>query len=153
AVLCGVASEESGLATIISAGEAPVFIRFQNSGIPVYFCASSHMVDIDQTVDPGFYDVKDHFCSAVPLVMFIRLMFPDVAWRPLELSACLIIDDPLLRQRYGFCDFGMLLNLMRRYGFTTNIAFIPWNWSRTSTVDGEFFRKEPEHFSVSIHGC
>ena len=103
-----------------------------SSGIPVFFCASSHMVDIDQAVGPGFYDVKDHFCSVVPLVMFVRLMFPDVAWRPQELGACLIIDDPLLRQRYGSCDFGMLRDLMRRYGFTTNVAFIPWNWRRTS---------------------
>ena len=42
---------------------------------------------------------------------------------------------------------------MRRYGFTTNIAFIPWNWRRTSPADGNFFRNESELFSVSIHGC
>ena len=130
-----------------------MFVRFQQGDIPVFFCASSHMVDIDQGVGPGFYDVKDHFCSVVPLVMFVRLMFAEVAWRPQELGACLIIDDPLLRQRYGSCDFGMLRNLMRRYGFTTNIAFIPWNWRRTSPAAAEFFRTESESFSVSIHGC
>ncbi len=97
--------------------------------------------------------MKDHFCSVVPLLMFVRLMFPDVAWRPQELGACLIIDDPLLRQRYGSCDFEMLRDLMRRYGFTTNIAFIPWNWRRTSPTDGEFFKNELGSFSVSIHGC
>ena len=152
-VLVGLAGEESKFATVISAGEAPVFVRFQQSGIPVFFCASSHMIDIDQNVGPGFYDVKDHFCSVVPLVMFVKLMFPDVAWRPQELGACLIIDDPLLRQSYGSCDFGMLSNLMGRYGFTTNIAFIPWNWRRTSARAAEFFRNEAARFSVSIHGC
>jgi hypothetical protein len=111
------------------------------------------MVDIDQAVGPGFYDVKDDFCSIVPLVMFVRLMFSDVAWRPQELGACLIIDDPLLRKRYGSCDFEMLHDLMRRYGFTTNVAFIPWNWRRTSPAAGEFFRNESVRFSVSIHGC
>ena len=130
-----------------------MFVRFQQGGAPVFVCASSHMVDIDQTVGPGFYDVKDHFCSAVPLLMFIRLMFPDLAWRPQELGACLIIDDPLLRQRYGSCNFEILRDLMRRYGFTTNIAFIPWNWRRTSPADGEFFKNELGRFSVSIHGC
>lgn len=153
AVLAGVARQESGFVTIISAGDASIFVRFHKDGTPVFFCASSHMVDIDQTVEGGFYDVKEHFCSVVPLVMFVRSMFPDVAWQPQELGACLIIDDPLLKQRYGSCDFGMLLKLMRRYSFTTNIAFIPWNWRRTSSIDGEFFSKEPEHFSVSIHGC
>ena len=96
-ILVGPLGGESGFATVISAGGAPVFVRFEQSGIPVFFCTSSHMVDIDQAVGPGFYDVKDDFCSVVPLVMFVRLMFPDVAWRPQELGACLIIDDPLLR--------------------------------------------------------
>jgi len=34
--------------------------------------------------------------------MFIKFVFRDVAWRPSELGACLIIDDPLLRPHYGF---------------------------------------------------
>lgn len=151
-VLAGMSGDVSRFETIVSAGGAPVFVRI-HSGIPVYFCGSSHMVDIDQTVGPGFFDVKDNFCSVVPLVMFIRLMFPEVAWRSQELGACLIIDDPLLRQRYGSCDFGMLRSLMQRYGFTTNVAFIPWNWRRTSPTASEFFRNEQGRFSVSIHGC
>jgi hypothetical protein len=144
---------ESKFAAVISAGGAPVFLRSRQKAASVFFCTSSKMVDIDQPVGQGFYDVKDHFCSVVPLVMFIRFMFPNVSWRPQELGACLIIDDPLLRPRYGFCDFTKLRDLMRRYGFTTNIAFIPWNWRRTSPADGEFFRNEAELFSVSIHGC
>ena len=139
--------------TIISAEDAPLFIRFQRNGVPVFFCASSYMVDIEQTVGPGFYDVKDHFCSVVPLVMFIRRTFEDVAWRPQELGACLIVDDPLLKHRYGYCDFENLRDLMQQHGFTTNIAFIPWNWRRTSSVDSSFFRSESRRFSVSIHGC
>lgn len=152
-ILVGMANEESGFAIVISAGGAPVFVRFQHSGIPVFFCASSHIVDIDQAVGPGFYDVKDHFCSVVPLVMFLRALFPEVAWRPQELGASLIIDDPLLRSRYGSCDFKKLRDLMERHDFTTNIAFIPWNWRRTSRKASEFFRKESGHYSVSVHGC
>jgi hypothetical protein len=115
--------------------------------------ASAHLLDIDQEVGPAYYDVKEHFCSVVPLVMFIRHMFRDNAWQPQELGACLIIDDPLLKQRYGSCDFRTLRDLMHRYGFTTNIGFIPWNWRRTSHSDAEFFRQEQGPFSVSIHGC
>jgi hypothetical protein len=153
AVLAGVPSEESGFVTLISAGGDPVFVRFQQSGVPIFFCTSSHMIDIDQTVGPGFYDVKEHFCSVVPLVMFVKYIFPDIGWHPQELGACLIIDDPLLSQRYGSCDFGVLHSLMQQYGFTMNIAFIPWNWRRTSPAAGAFFRNGSVHFSVSIHGC
>ena len=145
--------EASGWETVISAGGKPVFVRLSRQGPPVFVCASSHMVDLDQAVGAGFYDVKDHFCSAVPLVMFVRLMFPEVSWRPQELGACLIIDDPLLRPRYGSCNFNVLRNAMQRYGFTTNIAFIPWNWRRTSKRDSEFFKNEPGRFSISVHGC
>ena len=138
---------------IISSDGGPVFLWFDREGVPVYLCASSHIVDINQPLMEGHYDIKRHFCAAVPLVMFIKFMFADVVWRPQELGACLIIDDPLLRLRYGFCDFPKLCDLMRQHGFTTNIAFIPWNWRRTSNSDAAFFRKESRYFSVSIHGC
>lgn len=137
----------------MSAAGSPVFVRLRRDGAPIFVCASSGMVDIDETVSKGFYDVKDHFCSAVPLVMFIKFMFPEVAWRAQELGACLIIDDPLLKPKYGFCNFANLRTLMQRYGFTTNIAFIPWNWRRTSPTAAKFFNDKSGGFSVSIHGC
>jgi hypothetical protein len=80
-------------------------------------------------------------------------MFPDVAWHAQETGACLIIDDPLLKPKYGFCNFAELRDLMQRFGFTTNIAFIPWNWRRTSAAAAKFFDFESGHFSVSVHGC
>jgi hypothetical protein len=163
-VKCKLSSEDSILAgglvgnkrsfkAIISAGDCPVSIRFEHDGIPVFFCASSQIVDIEQPVAQNFYDVKDHFCSVVSLVIFIRFAFPDVAWQPQELGACLIVDDALLKPRYGACDFEKLRALMRKHGFTTNIAFIPWNWRRTSLAHSDFFVRESDLFSVSIHGC
>jgi hypothetical protein len=154
AVLTGAISDEgSRIATIISAGGLPVFIRYQHGDILTFFTTSSQMVDINQPTNGSFYDVKEHFCSIVPLVMFLRFMFPDVVWRPQEHGACLIIDDPLLKPQYGFCDFAKLGDLMRRYRFTTNIAFIPWNWRRTSPTSAHFFKKQPGLFSLSVHGC
>jgi hypothetical protein len=154
ALLTGIPPVSDPMFTVvISARDAPVFVNFQHNGASVFFCATSQMVDIDQPVGRGFYDVKDHFCSVVPLVMFIKFVFRDVAWRPQELSACLIIDDPLLQLNYGFCDFSKLRDLMKQNEFTTNIAFIPWNWRRTSSAASKFFSDQSELFSVSIHGC
>ena len=48
-----------------------------------------------------------------------------------EASACLVIDDPLLRTRYGFLRFSELLAVMKQVRFSTSIAFIPWNWRRS----------------------
>lgn len=154
AVLTGAPiSVKSKCSVIILAGADPIFVRFQNDRAPIYFCTSSQMIDVDQPITKGFYDVKDQFCSAVPMVMFIKFMFPEVAWQPQELGACLIIDDPLLKNRYGFCDFHNLRDLMLRQRFTTNIAFIPWNWRRTSSAASKFFNSEAGLFSISIHGC
>ncbi len=153
-VLTGaLARMESMCTAVILAEGAPLFVQFHHSRFPIFFCTSSQVIDIDKHVGQGFYDVKDHFCSSVPLVMFVKFMFPNVAWKPQELGACLIIDDPLLRPQYGFCNFARLRDLMQTHGFTTNIAFIPWNWRRTSSTAGEFFSSESELFSVSIHGC
>jgi hypothetical protein len=138
---------------IVSINGWPAFLRIESSGVPIYFCASTALVDIDAPVGSNFYDVKAHFLAAAPIVMFVAAAFRDVMWRPHELGACLIIDDPLLKSRYGFCDFHRLRDSMRQHGFTTNVAFIPWNWRRTTRAAGEFFRREADVFSVSIHGC
>jgi hypothetical protein len=154
AILAGALSPDGiNPVTIISAGGAPVFIRYQHVGGMVFLSASSRMIDIEQPVRTSFYDIKNHFCSVVPLVMFVKSVFAEVAWRPQELGACLIIDDPLLKPKYGFCDFANLRNLMLHYGFTTNIAFIPWNWRRTSPSARRFFDFDSGGFSVSVHGC
>ena len=141
------------VSTLVTVDGTPVFLRFETRGVPIFFCTSAVMVDIDRPVTGEFFDVKDHFCSLVPVAMFISWAFRDCMWRPFEIGACLIVDDPLLKPTYGFCDFGSLLELMNRYDFTTNVAFIPWNWRRTSRPSSEFFRRESRRLSVSIHGC
>lgn len=138
---------------IVTADGAPVFVRFHLDGVPAFVCASALMVDVDEPVARNYYDVKDHFCAAVPLVMFLRSVFAEVMWQPRELGACLIVDDPLLKDRYGFCNFPRMRELMASHGFTTNVAFIPWNWRRTTMAGSRLFREETGRFSVSIHGC
>lgn len=142
-----------GMQAIVAVNGRPAFARFTYDGVPVYVCASGEVVDLHQPVPRGFFDIKDCFLQAVPLVMFITATFRDVMWRPQEHGACVIIDDPLLKAHYGFCDFTRLRDDMRRHGFTTNIAFIPWNWRRTTRSGGELFRRNADVFSVSIHGC
>ena len=153
AILAGLEELETRIDPIISADGAPIYLEFRRSGIPIFLCASSYAIDIDQEIETGYYDIKEHFCSAVPLLLFIRLMFEEVAWHPQELGACFIIDDPLLQKRYGCCDFEQMRRLMHDLEFSTNIAFIPWNWWRTSRAAGDLFDKGSGPFSVSIHGC
>jgi len=67
--------------------------------------------------------------------------------------ASIIIDDPLLREDYGFLNYRKLLNLMDKHDFSTTIAFIPWNYKRTDKKIAALFTERPDRFSLCVHGC
>jgi hypothetical protein len=65
----------------------------------------------------------------------------------------IIIDDPLLRENYGFLNYRKLLKLMDVHNFFTTIAFIPWNYNRTDKKIADLFRERLDRFSLCVHGC
>ena len=69
------------------------------------------------------------------------------------MHACIIIDDPLLRENYGFLNYRKLLEMMDRHNFYTTIAFIPVNYSRTDEGVAALFRERSDRFSICVHGC
>jgi peptidoglycan/xylan/chitin deacetylase (PgdA/CDA1 family) len=71
----------------------------------------------------------------------------------MENYACIIIDDPLLKENYGFLNYRELLALMDRHNFHTTIAFIPWNYNRTDRKIAALFRERQDRFSLCVHGC
>lgn len=73
--------------------------------------------------------------------------------QPTETLACLIIDDPLLRPRYGCLDYTKLLQEMKEHNFFTEIAFIPWNYRRSDIKTVQLFADHPDHFGICVHGC
>jgi hypothetical protein len=149
--LAGNGLHSSRIARIITVDGDPAFVRLAIGPAMMFLSASAEIANIDDPVGPHYYDIKDHFLAAVPLVMFVKSVFREIAWREQELGACLIVDDPLLKPRYGRCDFKILREEMQQRGFTTNISFIPWNWRRTSKSAAQLFAGDG--FSVSIHGC
>lgn len=132
-------------------GEA-VFFTLRWKGVPIYVCLTEKLVDLDAELDTPNFDIRDHFFAAAPILLYLRWAFPRTAWQAPEAGACLIIDDPVLWTRYGFVRFGELLHLMGRHNFTTNIAFIPWNWRRNNRKTVELFKQNPDRYSLSIHG-
>jgi hypothetical protein len=84
--------------------------------------------------------------------MYVRWAFGDIR-RTDAISGCLIVDDPLLKSRYGFLRFREALALMERHNFTTTLAFIPWNWRRTQGATVRLFKEGSERLSLSVHGC
>jgi hypothetical protein len=138
---------------IISVGGATTFIKAEYHDVPVLLSSYQTVIDIDAIVASGVFDIREHLSSALPVVLYLKWAFPESCWRGPETNACLVIDDPVLKQSYGCLDFQKLLNLMQQYNFSTNIAFIPWNWKRSAPQVVRLFRDNPNNYSVSVHGC
>ncbi len=96
--------------------------------------------------------VVNAFLQIAPAMLFVRYCGGERGWRTPHQYANLTIDDPWLRQPYGYVDYEGLLGEMERHDFHTTIAFIPWNFARSEPAIVSLFRNHPERFSITIHG-
>jgi hypothetical protein len=142
----------SAVTPFLAAENKAAFLKLIWQTVPV-FISSTRLINIDAELATPNFDIRDHLFSAMPAVAYVTWAFPHSAWRAPEASACLVIDDPLLKARYGFVRFGELLALMKQHRFSTSIAFIPWNWRRNDREVVKLFRDNPESYSLCIHGC
>jgi len=146
-------SSNENAVNVISAGSGAALLKVEYQNVPVFLSTCKKIVDVDAELTTQNFDVREHFLSAVPVVLYIKWAFAEICWNGSEANACLVIDDPLLKPTYGFVNFRELVSLTKRHRFSTNIAFIPWNWRRSSPEVVRLFRENPESFSLSVHGC
>jgi hypothetical protein len=116
----------------------------------ILFLASEDTADVNTEV--GNAPLSDYFSRLIPHAMALRHIFGEECWHPSEPHASIIIDDPLLRQDYGYLNFETLLHLMEENNFHTTIAFIPHNYRRNSARIVRMFREHPNHFAICFHG-
>jgi hypothetical protein len=146
-------TSKTGVLNIISSDQGAAFLKLEYDKVPVFLSTSRNIIDIGSELTTQNFDIRDHFLSTVPVVLYIKWAFAETCWNAPETNACLVIDDPVLKSTHGFVNFQELLSLMKRHNFSTNIAFIPWNWQRSSPEVVRLFRENPERYSVSVHGC
>jgi len=146
------AGAKSGTSKLISAPNGAALTRLDLHNVPV-FLSTAGVIDVEALLPARVFDIRTHFLSATPVVLYVKWAFSETCWQPVETCACLVIDDPLLRPRYGYLKYQHLLNLMETVNFSTSIAFIPWNWNRSSGKIVRLFRENPGRLSLSIHGC
>jgi hypothetical protein len=137
---------------IITTQIGTALVRLEFHGVPV-FLSTSGIIDVEAPLPARVFDIRTHFLAATPAVLYVKWAFAETCWQPPETGACLVIDDPLLKPRYGYLKYQQLLNLMERVNFSTSIAFIPWNWNRSARKIVRLFRENPQRLSLSVHGC
>jgi hypothetical protein len=128
---------------------APVLVKTAGA---VYLTTGAIDIDLSAPVSGNYFDIKQYWPGTLAVAMYLQWAFKGDAWAPHEHNASLIIDDPLLKSRYGFLVFQDVLHLMQQHNFSTTIAFIPWNWRRTRTKTAELFLHHPERYSLAFHG-
>lgn len=125
----------------------PVF-NITRRGEQEIYTHEGNLIDLDLEIDDKFH-IKDFFLELIPPLMFI-----NYAYKPTRSKcACLIIDDPTLKERYGFLNFRKLLHVMDTIDFVSTIAFIPWNYTRTKKEISCLFKERADRLSLCIHGC
>lgn len=92
------------------------------------------------------------FAKIAPAMIIMKYCAGEQGWHALHHFANLTIDDPWLREPYGFLDYKGLLVEMEKHDFHTTIALIPWNYDRSSPEVVSLIRSHPERFSICIHG-
>jgi hypothetical protein len=143
---------EPGAMRIMQVGRSPVFMRFQCGGNAVFLWANGAPVP-NPRAPFAEADLVRHCDRFVPALVFFRSAFSGYCWENPIKTARIIIDDPLLKERYGFIHYEEMLRITRRLGCGVTTAFIPWNWRRTSRRAARLFAQFLPDHSICVHGC
>jgi hypothetical protein len=141
-----------GVSNIVSIHGHPFFVRLQRASTSLFLLACSEVADVDAVTD-GSFTARKYFSHLAPVMMFLRYVFPDQTWHNRVRCANLIIDDPLLRKSYGHLSYSRLLETMDQSGFSSSIAFIPWNYTRTDPAVARVVKERSDKLCLCVHGC
>jgi hypothetical protein len=137
---------------LMKIGELTSFASFARGPSRVFLLAGSELPDVAAPASPsdpaaGFY------AQLAPWLMFLRSGYGEWCWHNPNPRAAWIIDDPLLKENYGFLRYADLIEALDDDDVTASIAFIPWNHGRNSTDTIALFRSRADRLSICVHGC
>jgi hypothetical protein len=149
---CFVPSQSSDATPLVTIDGRPSYVKVERGGTTILLLASGRVLDIDMPAEWGQQPL-DRFLQFVPFFGFLHAAFGPRCWHNPRQAACFVIDDPLLRKRYGFIDFDRLESTLVESRASANIAFIPWNYRRTDRRIARKFVLSNHRLSISVHGC
>jgi hypothetical protein len=146
--------EHSGADTVelVSVNGKTLFALYEGAPCSIFVLGCSRVIDMDEML-PGRFNIKQYFPETAPAMLFLRFVFGERCWHSGRRFANFIIDDPLLRERYGFIDFQRLVREMDEHDYFTTVAFIPWNHRRSDKKAADLFSRRRDRLSICIHGC
>jgi hypothetical protein len=137
---------------LMKIGELTSFASFARGPSRVFLLAGSELLDMAARLSPSD-PVAEFYAQLAPWLMFLRSGFGEWCWHNPNLQGAWIIDDPLLKENYGFLRYTDLIEALDADDVTASIAFVPWNHGRNSGDTLALFRSRDDRLSVCIHGC
>lgn len=144
---------DSSVNSLIYLNDGPYFIHIEKYACEFFAVAGKSIIDLSQEVFSNDFKISNFFPYFAPILMLLKYVFKNNFWNASSDYACFIIDDPLLKKRYGFLNFKKLLSSMEEYKFCSSIAFIPYNFNRTKSEIASMFNNNRNRYSILIHGC
>ncbi len=141
--------EARGYEPLIEADSHSVFMTNGR----LFITSATGIPDLNSAAQPGHEPFRELFAELFPFLMFLRHALPDRCWRLAEHCATMVIDDPLLRRRYGCIEFDSFLDELKSNNLAATFAFIPWNRARTDPKVAGVFRNNSDRLSICVHGC
>lgn len=114
--------------------------------------AALPVVDLDLRV-PSVDFERGIVLGVLPFAYALRELAGDACWHNPFPAACVIIDDPLVRPRYGFFDYGEVLAELEGGKYSTTVAFIPCNHARSDLRTAQVIGSHRDRMSLCVHGC
>jgi hypothetical protein len=142
----------AGTVPIITVSAKPTFLSLRLASCDLFVSTVAVIPDPNQRVMTED-DIEEHYDSVLPVLLFVRAACGDACWQGGYKGSRLIIDDPVLRRKYGMLNFASLFESMRQHRYSATVAYIPWNQPRTSRSMASFFGTVGERFSICVHGC
>jgi hypothetical protein len=138
---------------LITIGDEPWFLRSSSDGATKFLWEATHLPDISEPLSANDESQAGSLLQLLPVLVFLRKAFGNRTWHAPKCFANFIIDDPPVRDRYGFFSPARYLAALAEIPHATTVAFIPWNRHRSTARAAEFFRSHRSHLSLCVHGC
>ncbi len=144
--------KKSYVDVLMTINQAPSFVRVCIGNVRLFVWTTPQVFDVHRALgaEIEFELACDEY---LPAIIFLRSAFGEQAWHNPGAGAGFVIDDPLLRKKYGFIDFEKLLSSARKHAYHVTLAFIPWNYWRSGKRQVRMFADHQDSFSICVHGC
>ncbi len=150
-----VQSGATGLVSLITSTDDagvtyPVFARY-TLGRGGIFLDSNTSGNLQKSRMIDLYNSR-YFGRLVPVMMFTRYAFGDMAWHSNHRFANLTLDDPSLADPWYSFSYQRMLPLLKSNNFHLTVSMPPVSYAEAQKEVADLFLKNPDKLSVTVHG-